>query len=186
MNVRAIGFFVLCLVQLGAAASGIARYERVLRSGKEVLLAVAPIDPSDPFRGRYVTLSFELERQAHPLKGPAPEQGGTSYVVLKLDKQNVATVDHVTATSPSSGLWLEADSGWPDETGKAVTVSLPFNRFYMNEALAPAAELAYRDAATSEKGRSYARVRLVNGTAVIEDVLLDGVPIDRAARQHQN
>jgi uncharacterized membrane-anchored protein len=183
MNARVIAFGVLCLVQLGAAASGIARYERVLSSGKAVLLEVAPVDPSDPFRGRYVTLSFALTRTPHPLKGQAPEYDGTAYIVLKLDAQNVATVDYVTATRPTSGLWLEGEHASPDDTGKQYYVGLPFDRFYMNEELAPAAELAYRDAVTSERGRSHARVRLANGTAVIEDVLLDGVSIDKAARE---
>lgn len=183
MNVRAIAFGALCVIQLGVAASGIARYERVLTSGKAVLLKVAPVDPYDPFRGRYVTLSFELEREVHALKGPAPQYGSPAYVVLEADATSVARVAHVTASRPSSGLWLEADSVWP-ETDTTVRVSLPIKRYYMNEDLAPAAEHAYREAMTNEVGDSHARVRILGGSVVIEQVLLDGAPIERAAQRH--
>jgi len=185
MSTRSIIFAVLCLLQLGAAASGIARHERTLSEGTDVLLAVAPVDPADPFRGRYVTLAFDLERDSHTLKGRGPAYDEPVYVVLKVDAGRVATVDHVTSGRPASGLYLKADSGWQD-SDTTIHVSLPFKRYYMNEALAPAAEEAYRQAIMRDDGKkNYARVRLLDGRAVIEAVLLDGVPIERAARAHR-
>jgi uncharacterized membrane-anchored protein len=185
MSPRIIAFGVLCLLQLGAAASGIARHERTLTAGADVLLAVAPVDPADPFRGRYVTLAFDLEQGSHKLQGRGPAYDEPVYVVLKVDADRVATVDYVTADRPWSGLYLKADSGWQD-SDTTIHVSLPFKRYYMNEALAPAAEEAYRQAIVREDGKkNYARVRLLDGRAVIEAVLLDGVPIERAARAHK-
>lgn len=182
MSPRIIAFGVLCLLQLGAAASGIARHERTLTQGAGVLLEVAPVDPADPFRGRYVALSFELERGSHALRGSLPQYNEPAYVVLKVDAQHVATVDYVTAEEPSAGLWLKAQSSW-QETDTAVRVSLPFKRYYMNEALAPAAEAAYLEAIRQDSGKkNYARVRLLDGRAVIEAILLDGKPIEEAAR----
>ena len=189
MNVRGIAFCALCVLQLAAAASGIARYERVLASGQAVLLAVAPVDPYDPFRGRYVTLSFALEQGAHPVKGKVPQYGEPAYVVLKTDAKKVASVDYLTASPPDSGLWLKAESSWP-ESETTARVSLPMKRYYMNEALAPAAEQAYREAVARDAERagddSYARVRILNGAVVIEQVLLDGVPIERAAQSYKD
>lgn len=181
MSPRVIAFFALCLAQLAAAASGIARFERVLAEGTAVLLEVAPVDPADPFRGRYVTLSFELERASHPLRGPAPGYGAPAYVVLALDAQGVGTVEHVSATRPERGVYLVTPASW-QETGDTVRVSLAENRYYMNERLAPAAEAAYRAALSrADRTKSYARVRILGGKAVIEGVLLEGVPIERAA-----
>jgi uncharacterized membrane-anchored protein len=185
MNPRIIAFGVLCLFQLGAAASGIARHERTLTEGAGVLLAVAPVDPADPFRGRYVALAFELERDNHPLRGRPPSHNEPVYVVLKVDAQHVATVDYVTADRPSAGLFLKAHSGW-QESDTTIHVSLPFKRYYMNEALAPAAEAAYLEAIRQDSGKkNYARVRLLDGRAVIEAILLDGKPIEQAARAHK-
>jgi uncharacterized membrane-anchored protein len=185
MNTRLAIFGVLCLLQLGAAASGIARHERTLTQGAGVLLAVAPVDPADPFRGRYVALAFDLERDNHPLRGRPPRSDEPAYVVLKVDPEHVATVDYVTAERPSAGLWLKAQSSW-QETVATIHVSLPFKRYYMNEALAPAAEAAYREAIQEGSGKkNYARVRLLDGRAVIEAILLDGKPIEQAAREHE-
>lgn len=185
MSPRVFIFAVLCLLQLGAAARGIAIHERTLAEGADVLLAVAPVDPADPFRGRYVSLAFELEQANHKLQGRAPIYNEPAYVVLKVDAARVASVDYVTATEPASGLYLKAASSW-QESDTTVHVSLPFKRYYMNEALAPAAEAAYRAAIVRDDGeKNYARVRLLGGRAVIEAVLLDGVPIERAARAHK-
>jgi uncharacterized membrane-anchored protein len=185
MNPRIVAFGVLCLLQLGAAASGIARHERTLSQGAGVLLAVAPVDPADPFRGRYVALAFDLERESHPLRGRPPQYDEPAYVVLKVDAQHVATVDYVTAERPSAGLFLKAESSWR-ESDTTIHVSLPFKRYYMNEALAPAAEAAYVEAIQQDDGKkNYARVRLLDGRAVIEAILLDGKPIEQAARAHE-
>lgn len=184
MSPRIFAFGLLCLLQLGAAASGIAIHERTLSQGAGVLLAVAPVDPEDPFRGRYVSLSFELERENHPLRGPLPRYNEPAYVVLKIDPAHVATADYVTATEPKAGLYLKAESFWQEGEG-TVHVSLPFKRYYMNEQLAPAAEEAYRAAIQQTDRKSYARVRLLGGRSVIEAVLLDGVPIEQAARAHK-
>lgn len=184
MSPRIVVFAVLCLLQLGAAASGIALHERTLAEGAGVLLEVAPVDPADPFRGRYVSLAFELERASHPLRGRAPRYDETAYVVLKVDAQHKATVDYVTATEPEAGLYLKADSSWQESDAK-IHVSLPFKRYYMNEQLAPAAEAAYLEAIQKAERKSFARVRLLGGRAVIEAVLLDGVPIEQAARAHK-
>ena len=182
MSARIFAFATLCLLQLGAAASGIARYERTLSEGKAVLLAVAPVDPADPFRGRYVSLSFDLERADHRLQGPAPRYDEPAYVVLKLDAQSVATVDYVTATKPKGGVYLRAQSSW-QESDTTIHVSLPLDRYYMNEELAPAAEAAYLKAVQRADGpKNYARVRILEGRSAIEAVLLGGIPIEQAAR----
>jgi uncharacterized membrane-anchored protein len=182
MSPRRLLFGLLCLAQLGVAASGIAIHERTLTQGAGVLLAVAPVDPEDPFRGRYVSLAFELEQGSHALRGPQPHYSDPAFVVLKVDAAHVATVDYVTATEPKAGLYLKAESSWQE--GAGVRVSLPLKRYYMNEQLAPAAERAYRAAIQAPDRKSYARVRVLGGRSVIEAVLLDGVPIEQAARAH--
>ena len=52
-------FGIVCFVQVGVIASQIISYERVLKEGEVFYFKVLPLDPYDPFRGRYVTLRFE-------------------------------------------------------------------------------------------------------------------------------
>lgn len=193
---RQTAFLTLCALQLIAAASGIARHELTLRSGTEVLLEVAPIDPADPLRGRYVSLSYAIEQTSHPLRGSATYKEHV-YAVLEATKGRPAEVLYVTEREPKSGLYLKVVPASND--GERVRISVPFDRYYMEESLAKAAETAYREAlgtafwddqgnrqrAGGQAAKSVARMRVLGGRAVIEGVLLGGVPIEAAARKVQ-
>lgn len=190
---RTAAFTALALLQLGAAASGIARHELTLRNGQEVWLEVAPVDPADPFRGRYVSLSYAIERQAHAVRG-TPDYREPVYAVLKAHKGRAAEVLYVSVKQPSQGLYLKVHPSYAD--GSRIHVDVTFDRYYMEESLAPAAEVAYREAAGTQtfdgdgnavregggRKQSFARMRILDGRGVLEGVLLGGVPIETAAR----
>lgn len=180
MSRRLIAFLVLAVVQLGAAVSGIARYERVLSSGTQLKLEIAPVDPADPFRGRYVSLAFEATREPVPAD-PDVVMSGPAFAMFTVDERGYAKIERVTRVEPTQGPYIELDqSGWLDDTSR-LHVQLPLDRYYMQEKLAPDAERAYTNAVRG-KG-SYALVRVHEGRAVIEGVYLDGVPIEVAARK---
>ena len=54
-----ICFVLLVVLQLWAPASMIYNREDVLKNGKAFKFRTAPVDPSDPFRGKYIVLSFD-------------------------------------------------------------------------------------------------------------------------------
>lgn len=56
-------FAVIVLAQLYIPASMISSQQAVLTNGAVHKLLTAPLDPYDPFRGRYVSLSFAIEEQ---------------------------------------------------------------------------------------------------------------------------
>ena len=51
-------FILMVLAQLYVPASMIFQKERVITQGTAYKFRTAPIDPNDPFRGKYITLSF--------------------------------------------------------------------------------------------------------------------------------
>ena len=60
---------ILALLQIGITASSILKYESTLRTGTLYRIPTMPIDPADPFRGRYVAV-----RPAIMMRNPiAPE-----------------------------------------------------------------------------------------------------------------
>jgi uncharacterized membrane-anchored protein len=181
MSARLLGFVALAVAQLGAAASGIARYERVLRSGTAVKLAVTPVDPADPFRGRYVTLAFAATREPVSADRTVTMEGPL-FALLKLDERGHATIERVVGVAPARGLYIELDQAGHLDADRRLHVQLPFQRYYMQEHLAPDAERAYTEAARGPS--SYAVVRVLDGRGVIEGVYLDGMPIEEAARKH--
>jgi uncharacterized membrane-anchored protein len=76
-HTRRIAFAVLVAAQLVVPLAVIGVNEVALATGTEVTLATAPLDPLDPFRGRYVELDYEISQL------PAPTRDGTVYVELR-------------------------------------------------------------------------------------------------------
>ena len=133
-----LGLFVLlCLAQLWVTGSGIARYERTLGEGVVYRFESAPMDPEDPFRGRYVRLSFVAEETALPM----PESQRRSrkvYAVLGADDRGFAVFTELLEEAPAQGDYLYVDA-WPArvENDVVARLTLPFNRYFMEESMAP-------------------------------------------------
>ena len=52
-------FILVAIIQFAIPAKMVFDSEMVIRDGKEFKFKVAPVDPNDPFRGKYITLNFE-------------------------------------------------------------------------------------------------------------------------------
>lgn len=173
---------VIFAAQLAAPAWMIADQEITLRRGTVWKFKTRPIDPYDPFRGRYVTLAFEAETMPDP---DAPEiyGGETVYGVLAEDDQGFARFARLLTEPPDDASeHLRADVSyvdtWSTETQRTVHLMLPFGRFYMNERLAPEAEAAMRRRAGDGPREAWAQVRVRNGRGVIEDLYIEGSPVN--------
>ena len=59
MKIVIIAFVLLALIQWVLPARMIWEREEVLQIGKEFKFIVEPIDPEDPFKGRYINLNFK-------------------------------------------------------------------------------------------------------------------------------
>ena len=194
---------VLSAAQLTAAAWSIVRYEMTLAAGSVYKMKTAPVDPADPFRGRYVAIRAVLRLPA-PLApdvvalldqvgaGRPNSARKTGYAVLGNDAEGFARVVDVVPAPPRSGDYLEIKAvslrpigseapGRPREFARDVV--LPFDRYYMSEAAAPAAEQRYRDASRrNDDSDTWISVRVRNGIGVIEGWFIDGVRIEDAVR----
>lgn len=73
--------------------------EQALASGTRVTLRTVPVDPVDPFRGRYVTLRYEISA----LPTGAPE-GTTVYVPLR--DGGVAWIGGLPTTRRPEGIFV--------------------------------------------------------------------------------
>lgn len=183
---------ILSLVQVASVGSRIVTYEDILAHGKRYLFKTAPVDPYDLFRGRYVALSQEnLEIMVTEKETKEYERGGKAWVTLKTGEGGYTTFAGISKT-PSGGEELKVEVAWagpryapPPRDGKAavkeqkewsVHIKPPFDRYYMNEKLAPEAEAAYRNRGEG-KINPYIAVRIKNGRGVIEELFIDGKPV---------
>ena len=63
-------------------------------------------------------------------------------------------------------------------------LNLPFDRFYMAETKAPDAERAYRQNSLRRNHQTYALIRVLNGYAIIENVIIGDQPIADFIKTH--
>ena len=181
-RILALLFLPVALIQLALPAARIRLYEQTLREGKAFKFRTAPVDPYDAFRGRYVALRFETGDVAWDEKETAGYRKKI-FALVETGPDGFARFTSVSSKRPASGDWLEAKSGYSAVTSH-VRVEVPFDRFYMEEKLAPKAEQVYRDhSANGGERDAYAIVRIRAGLGVIEQVFVGDKPLAEAARQ---
>jgi len=169
-------FAAVALVQLAAPASMILSQERTLAKGEAFKFRTAPVDPYDAFRGRYVALRFD-NSEAALAEGVKASPGQTVYATVETGGDGFAKFGVALLAPPKDKPYLKVKAGY-SSGADAIGLQLPFDRFYMEETKAPAAEAAYR--AHSRRGAqdAYVVVRVLDGYGVIKDLYVGGKPIE--------
>lgn len=167
-------WFALAVAQLCVPAWMIIGEERVLRDGRQIKLQTRPVDPADLFRGRYVALAFAVDQVPRQLVRGEFAHDDVAYLELREDANGFAEAVALHKDKPDGELVLKATVNFL--TPESVGVALPFNRYYMDENMAPHAEAAYNERA-GEPQDSWVTVRLLNGRGAIEELYLGGKPV---------
>ena len=171
-------FVVLAGIQLYVPAEMIFENEDILKTGKEFRFKTRPIDPYDPFRGKYISLDLE---ESQFIMDSTKEWNNLRnvYVMLEEDSAGFAKIEDVSEIQPPIGDFLRAEvwNSYVNEKGRIINVSMPFERYYMEESKAYEAELAYRESNIDSTSVTYAVVAIKNGKSVLKDVMIDGESI---------
>lgn len=174
-------FVLLCFIQLAVPSKMIFDKESVLATGHEYRFRTEPVDPYDPFRGKYVTLRFDAQ-QCTIDNDVEWSRGETVYVELTTDSAGFAIIRKLHKQEPSGNVdyvWAKIDYAY----GHEVSIDYPFTRFYMEEYKAHLAEQQYNDANRSLEKEAYAVVYVNKGAAALKDVMIDGVSLQVLASQ---
>jgi len=171
---RLIVLLLVALAQLAVPGSLIWKREQTLRRGSAWKFRTAPVDPVDAFRGRYIALEFEIETHEIPA-APTVEYGDSVFVTLWTDAEGFAEIDQVTTARPAGDDYVMARLN-----GKRI--SLPFDKYWVTERDAPAAEEAYRAQSRRDKRNAFVTVRVFRGDAALEQLYLDGQPLGEYLR----
>lgn len=183
-DVTLLAFVGICVLQLCAPLSMIAKRELVLQGGDVVRIRTAPVDPYDAFRGRYVALRLELGSVKNPVNLTLTRHQRV-YVPFGTNEQGFAEFGDVELTRPVDGVYLATRVQSWDSRKKIVNVEIPFDRYYLNEKDAPEAEAAYRGHSRGETRDAYVDVRVLRGYAVIEELYVGGKPVLQFVRDGQ-
>jgi hypothetical protein len=180
MRPAVVVFALAVAAQWLVPLAGVWRQERVLARGATVRIECAAPDPSDPLRGRYLAV------QPTETRAPAPPGMPRRRVVhvwatLAVGGDGLARIESL-AVEPVRGptvIRLVARRAWENGGQESAEVALdwPIDRFYLNEQLAPGADKLVAGKTT------VAELRLLDGRAVLADILLDGVSVRELAKR---
>jgi uncharacterized membrane-anchored protein len=146
----------------------------------DVKVRALPVDPVDPFRGRYVVfrLGFEPVRLDRSFAGPV-------WVELEECADGFAKAGTVSKTRPAQGHYVQAQAiplEW--EAGAVRTrLELPHDRYYMDESKAPRAEAAARAQNRPGQRNTWVTLRVRDGVAAVESLWIDGVTVEEHLRR---
>ncbi len=172
-------FALAALAQWAAPLSQIWTHEQTLTHGTLIKLKCSAPDPYDPLRGRYLAVRPD-QREASVPEGVKLEQGMHIYATLTTGADGLATITSLSVKPPTSGNFVRVKTGYTYD--EKASIEWPFDRFYINEKLAPEADEWFAENIRSAKG-IIAEVRVLNGRAVLADLSLDGKPFREILKQ---
>jgi uncharacterized membrane-anchored protein len=168
------------IAQLFIPASMAKRYEDILQTGESYLFKVEPRDPTDPFKGRYVVLTFPISSgQTIDLENPEVISGLSrktdAYALIAKDSDGFARIRDIMKDVPENQNFIKIKNNYSYK--EKYHIKLPFDRYYAEESKAPEIESLLWNRARDENRVFYADVRIKNGYGVIAELYVEGTPI---------
>jgi len=181
-------FALAVVAQLWVPASMISSSEKTLDSGRAFKFSTAPVDPYDAFRGKYVALNFTASTIDRKLcaadiseESGHLERGQSVYAIIAEDTSGFAKIALVQKSQPDQGFYVKTEIRY--HTDSVIDVQFPFTKYFLGEEKAQKAEELYRQNNRTDNQDCYAIVRVGSkGNAIIEDLVLGGIPIKEAVR----
>ncbi|MBT1710865.1 GDYXXLXY domain-containing protein [Fulvivirgaceae bacterium PWU5] len=180
-----VAFVVMCLAQWFIPFKTILDQEAILSEGRLFKLQTAPIDPSDPFRGKYITLNFS-ENQV--TVNDYQEWVGHEYMYITLaDSAGYGRISRASLYEQEGDDYIKVRISYVDSgTPATVMFEYPFERFYLEESKASEAERLYWESRSDSTQQVYAMIRVRNGQAALENVMVNDRPIADIVREMNN
>lgn len=171
-----IFFVIVVLFQLAVPVKMILDKENILSLGVPYKFRTRPIDPYDPFRGRYITLDFTAS-QFDIANDSSWRAGDVVYVHLGKDAEGFARIKDISRQPPADGNVDYVKGQIRYVYDEHVAIEYPFKRFYMEETKATGAEELYRSSRMDTAQVVYALVNVRDGDAALKDVMVNDVSI---------
>lgn len=167
-------FICMCLAQWLVLANMIYKEEKTRLEGRIFKFQTAPVDPSDPFRGKYVTLDFKEDNIL--VSDPKVWERQTDVYVTLADSSGFASIKTVSVDTPEGNDFIKAKIDYVENYGDGpyrLWVQYPFERFYLEESKAAKAERIYWQSRADSSSTTYAVVSVMQGKASLLDVMVN-------------
>ncbi|TGV01361.1 GDYXXLXY domain-containing protein [Flavivirga rizhaonensis] len=171
-------FIIVVLIQLFIPFQMIFNQETILEKGTVYKFKTQPVDPTDPFKGKYINLNYEIN--TYKTNDSLWQRNEVIYVYLVEDSLGFAKIDTINRAliSNNSNDYIKAKVRWYSNYSNELSIELPFNRYYMEETKAYDAEVAVRNRQRdSLPNNTHALVYIKDGETVLNDVIIDNISI---------
>ncbi|WP_420574853.1 GDYXXLXY domain-containing protein [Kordia sp.] len=172
-------FGLMVIAQIAASAQIVYKYENTIASNNVYKFKTAPVDPNDPFRGKYVALNFAMDSFATDEKDW--DYSEKAYAYVSKDENGYAVLETLSKTILPNSKFDYVAVDIRTYYGGIVHFDLPFDTYYMKESKAYDAELLYRN--NNRRGKQqdvYAVVHIQGDTHVLTDVVINGMSMKDA------
>ncbi|WP_147533402.1 GDYXXLXY domain-containing protein [Bacillus marasmi] len=180
MNKRTKYFVLACLVPILVLIGMTVTPLYTLYKGQEIVLATVPVDPSDPFRGDYVSLRFEaeeipLELVEQEILDKRNELNGTRVYVSLTKENGVHRPSKVSLQKPEKGIYMKGNfqyigPAWDrvnqKETEDVLFIEYSLDKYFVEDNTGLEWERA------SMKGDILAKAKVFNGYAYLLEIEL--------------
>ena len=173
----------VALVQTAILVKVIWDRQSLLKTGREIVMQVQPVDPRDLFRGEYVTLGYGISpvtstALAQSLTAAELQRGDPVFVTIRPDAESswkaVAVSSSMPAAAPAAGdvtLQGRIQSVWPGEAKDGVnfTVNFGIESYFVQEGRGKLLEQQVQD----DKIQALVAVG-PDGTAALKGLVIGG------------
>ena len=170
-------FLAVALVQIAVPLGMITSAEQVIGKGAAFKFKTRPVDPNDPFRGKFLVLGFEADSYIS-YEQLSWQKGQEVFVHLETGTDGFARVAFLSQEQPpeKANTYVKASvqRSFTVDSGRKVLIDYPFDRFFVEETKAPKLEQVYRELNREEGTLVYALVNVRNGQAVLQDLMVNG------------
>jgi len=164
-----------CALQLLVPASMIYSYETTLSKGTTYRFEVIPVDPADPFRGRYVRLGFAVEfvEEGVYIQGQETliDTRGDAFALITQSSNGLAKIAALSISEPKSGDYLKVQVFRSKD--RVYRIDFPLDRYYAEESKAPNIERVtqnWRGTESEQPELVTAEVNIYAGKGVISEL----------------
>ncbi len=126
-------FLLLAIIQWVVPGKIIWEKDEVLKKGQSFKFKTEPVDPSNPFKGKYITLNF-VESSFTDTINRNLRGNDNIYVILATDQRGYASIKDLSIQKPlNNNAYVKATVYYTSIENDSTTVHIryPFNEFYM-------------------------------------------------------
>jgi hypothetical protein len=176
-------FALAAVAQWLVPLAGIRQHDQFMARGTVVRLECKAHSRYDPLRGRFLHVWFVESGQFAP--HGMPERGAVPvWATLVAGDDGISRIQSLSVTPVAGPTVIRLVARYSGEANGAKTIGLkwPFNRFFLGQRLAVDAASLVNERYRSGK-RTVAEIRVLDGRALLTDVLVDGVSIRDVVRR---